>query len=52
MIAFTILYLSLGYSLYGIIMEETTQVFRDFRFWLVIVCLIILVMLTLESYPI
>jgi hypothetical protein len=51
MIAFTILYLSLGYSLYGILMEETTQLYKDFRFWLVIASFILLVLLTLKSYP-
>ncbi|MFK8055383.1 MAG: hypothetical protein AB8F78_04600 [Saprospiraceae bacterium] len=51
MIAFTVLYLSLGYSLYGIFMEDTTLIYKDFRFWLVITSLILLVLLTLKSYP-
>jgi hypothetical protein len=51
MIAFTVLYLSLGYSLYGIFMEDTTLIYKDFRFWLIIASLILLILLTLKSYP-
>jgi len=51
MIALTVLYLTLGYSLYGISMEESTQLYKDFRFWLVIASAITLTLITLKSYP-
>ncbi len=51
MIALTVLYLSLGYSLYGLFMEETTRLYKDFRFWLVLISFFVLTLLTLKSYP-
>lgn len=51
MIALTVLYLTLGYSLYGIVMEESTRLYKDFRFWVVVGSALVLVWLTLKSYP-
>ena len=51
MIALAVLYLTLAFSMYGIVMEETTSLYKDFRFWLVIVSAFVLMLLTLESYP-
>ena len=51
MIALAVLYLTLGFSLYGITMEESTQLYKDFRFWIVVVSFLVLTLLTLKSYP-
>ena len=32
-------------------MEETHSIYRDFRFWLAVAFFAVLVLLTLESYP-
>lgn len=52
MIALTVLYLTLGLSLYGISMEESTQLYKDFRFWVVLLSFLVLALLTLKSYPV
>lgn len=51
MIALTVCYLSLGYALYGILMEDSTALYKDFRFWIVLVTFVVLSLLVLKSYP-
>ena len=51
MLALTVLYLSLGYALHGLVMEEANTIYKDFRFWLVLFSAVMLAVLTLRSYP-
>ena len=46
-----ILYLLFAFNLINVITEKSTTFYKDVRFWLVIVSLVILVVLTAQSYP-
>ena len=52
MLVLTILYLLFGINLISVITEKDTTYYRDVRFWLVIVSLTVLVVLTAYSYPV
>jgi hypothetical protein len=41
----------LGLNLVKILMEKTNTIYKDIRFWLVVVSLISLIWVTLKSYP-
>lgn len=51
MLLFAILYLMFAFNLITVITEKTTIYYKDLRFWLIILSLIVLVFLTVESYP-
>lgn len=48
----SLLYVFLGLNLAKIIMEKTNTLYKDIRFWLVVISLVALVWMTLQSYPI
>ncbi len=52
MLVLTILYLLFGINLFSVITEKSTTYYKDVRFWLVIISLAVLVILTVYSYPI
>ncbi len=52
MLVITILCLLLSLNLVDVITEKTTVFYKDVRFWMVIVSLIALIMITLQNYPI
>gem|GEM_PF-889498 len=52
MLILTILYLLLSFNLFDVIAEKTTTFYKDVRFWLVLISLVVLMWLTLQSYPI
>ncbi len=45
----TILYLLIGFNLLNVITQEDTAFYKDIRFWLVLISLGILVVLTVNS---
>ena len=47
----TLLYLFCITNLVKILMERTNTIYKDVRFWLVIISLFVLVWMTLKSYP-
>ena len=51
MLGICILYILLGINLVNMISEKHTTVVKDVRFWLVILCLTILVVMTAVGYP-
>jgi hypothetical protein len=51
MLGICILYLLLGINLANMISEKHETVVKDIRFWLVVVCLSILVFMTAVGYP-
>lgn len=53
MLVMTILYLLFGLNLVHVITEKSATIFyKDIRFWLVVVSLCVLVVLTMQSYPV
>jgi len=52
MIICAILYLLFGFNLINMITEENSTFYRDVRFWLIIFSLAVLVVMTVNSYPI
>ncbi len=51
MLGLSILYLLFGINLMNMISEKQTAVYKDLRFWLVIFCLSILIVMTAFGYP-
>jgi len=51
MLVFTILYLLFGLNLMQLMSDKSTVIYKDVRFWLVIVSLCVLVGMTIQSYP-
>lgn len=47
-----VLYILLGFNLANIIMERANTIYKDVRFWLIVLSLLALVALTVKSYPI
>lgn len=43
-------YLLITINLYNVITQQETSFYKDVRFWLVIICFVALVTLTVESY--
>lgn len=52
MFFYVILYLLFAFNLINVISEKSSTFYKDVRFWLVIVSLIVLVVLTAQSYPV
>ncbi|MFT5168264.1 MAG: hypothetical protein ACI8P3_003505 [Saprospiraceae bacterium] len=52
MIICTILYLLLGFNLIHMVTEENPTFYRDVRFWLIIFSLLVLILMTGNSYPV
>lgn len=50
MLVITILYLLLAANLLKLMSEKSTSVFKDVRFWLVILSLGLLIFLTIKGY--
>lgn len=46
------LYLLLSVNLFKIFMEKTHTIYKDVRFWLILMSLGLLVWMTLKSYPV
>lgn len=46
------IYMLIGLNLVKILMEKTNTIYKDVRFWLVILSLAILIWMTLQSYPV
>ena len=51
MIVCVLLYLFFGLNLVTMIAEKSEAFYRDVRFWLVIISLIVLVFMTAQTYP-
>lgn len=51
MVMIAILFLLIGVNLISVITEKTTVFYKDIRFWLIFFFLVVLVLLTLRSYP-
>lgn len=47
----TLLYLFCLTNLVNILMEKTNTIYKDVRFWLVIFSIVMLVWMTMKSYP-
>jgi len=52
MIVFLLLIFIIALNLINVITEKTVVYYKDIRFWLVLVSLAIMVVLTLNTYPI
>lgn len=52
MFFYVVLYLLFLFNLVNVISEKSSTFYRDVRFWLVVVSLIVLVVLTVQSYPV
>lgn len=52
MFLYVILYLLFAFNLINVISERSSTFYKDVRFWLVIVSLIVLVVLTAQSFPV
>lgn len=52
MFFYVILYLLFAFNLINVISEKSSTFYKDVRFWLVVVSLIVLVVLTVQSYPV
>ena len=48
----SLLYMLIGVNLFKIIMEKTNTIYKDIRFWLILLSLAMLVWMTLQSYPV
>ena len=48
----SLLYLLIGLNLVKILMEKTNTIYKDIRFWLILLSLAVLVWMTLQSYPV
>lgn len=48
----SLLYMLIGLNLVKMITDKTSTIYKDVRFWLVLLSLAMLVWLTLKSYPI
>jgi hypothetical protein len=51
MLGICILYLLLGINLVNMITEKHLTVVKDVRFWLIVLCLSILIVMTAVGYP-
>ncbi len=48
----SLLYLLIGLNLVKMLMEKTNTIYKDIRFWLILLSLAMLVWMTLQSYPV
>ena len=48
----SLLYMLIGLNLVKMLMEKTSTIYKDIRFWLILLSLAMLVWMTLQSYPI
>ncbi len=46
------LYMLIGLNLVKIFMEKTNTIYKDVRFWLIVLSLAMLIWMTLQSYPV
>ncbi len=46
------LFLLIGYNLFHVISDNQTVFYKDVRFWLVLFSLVVLLWLTVQSYPV
>ena len=51
MVVVTLLYLLLGINFVNLVSDKSTLFYKDLRFWIILVSLIVLVYMTLRSYP-
>ncbi len=51
MVFFLMLFLLIAYNLIYVIMDKGTIFYKDFRFWLVFLSLVVLVSLVARGYP-
>ncbi len=52
MLIISILYLCFVFNLVNILAEKTTTFYKDIRFWMVFISLMLLMFLTLKGYPV
>ena len=52
MIICVLLYLFFSLNLITVITEKSDAFYRDVRFWLVIISLVVLVIMTAQTYPV
>lgn len=52
MLVFSVLIIMIGYNLFNVVTQERTVFYRDFRFYLVLVSLGVIIYLMVESYPV
>ena len=52
MVVFFALFLLIAYNLINVITEQSSSFYKDIRFWLILISLIVLVWFTFQSYTI
>lgn len=48
----SLMYLLFGLNLFKMLMEKTNAIYKDVRFWLILLSLGMLIWMTLQSYPV
>lgn len=51
MIVCVVLFLLIFYNLFNVISEESNAFYKDFRFWVILFSLLILIWILTQSYP-
>jgi len=52
MLLVSFIYFLIIFNLFNVVTDKTTPYYKDVRFWLIMVSLVVLVAMTVEGYPI